>query len=93
MNTLNNKNWRTTLYYNPIYLNKNSSSIPFQDYVKERGNQINVFEEGGDGGTALNPLDMHQVYDTDFFEPETEHEDKENHNLDSQDRNNNLLWM
>ena len=76
---------------------QNFKKDPYKDlhfnYNKERGQQINEYEPGGGEGVALNPLDMQQVYDTDFFEPDLDQWDEANETLDWQDRSNLQLWV
>jgi len=71
---------------------QNFKKDPYKDlhfnYDRDRGQMINKYEPGEGEGTALNPLDMQQVYDTDFFEPDLDQWDEANETLDWQDRSN-----
>ena len=71
---------------------KRSSKNPYKDllfnYDPNRGQQITEYEPAEGDSSALNPLDMQQVYDTDFFEPFIDKKDKEIKSLDWQDRSN-----
>lgn len=63
------------------------------NYNPDRGQQLDTWEPAKGDSSALNPLDMQMSWNTDMFEPDTEHTDKENHSLDWQDRSNNNLWV
>ena len=63
------------------------------NYNPERGQQINEYEPAEGESSALSPLDMYQIYDTDFFEPDLDQWDEENESLDWQDRSNLQFGM